>query len=90
MLLMGLLVYFFAEACFTGIESGDSSWGLDLWRADGLPQATAPPIGAEKVRARNECLSRQASTKFIGPRKSILPTSTPPLRRTAYVIAMWK
>jgi hypothetical protein len=31
MLLMGLLVYFFAEARFTGIESRDSSWGLGLW-----------------------------------------------------------
>jgi hypothetical protein len=30
MLLMGLLVYF-AEARFTGIESANSSWGLDLW-----------------------------------------------------------
>jgi hypothetical protein len=53
-------------------------------------RATALPIGAERVRARKESLSRQAWTKFIGPRKSILPTSTPPLRRTAYVIAMWK
>jgi hypothetical protein len=29
-LLMGLLMCFFAEARFMGIESGDSSWGLDL------------------------------------------------------------
>src|ERR1700732_1775118 len=40
--LMGLLVYF-AEACFTGIESGDSSWGLDLWGAEGSPQGDRPP-----------------------------------------------
>src|ERR1700732_1168349 len=40
--LMGLLVYF-AEACFTGIESGDSSWGLDLWGAEGLPQGDRAP-----------------------------------------------
>ena len=79
--LMGLLVYFFAEARFTGIEPGERA---------ARPRATMPPTGAERVRARKECLSRQAWTKFIGPRKSILPTSTPPLRRTAYVIAMWK
>src|SRR5712664_3048899 len=42
MLLMGLLAYF-GEARFTGIESGDSSWGLDLWRADGLPQGDRAP-----------------------------------------------
>jgi hypothetical protein len=29
--LMGLLVHFFAEARFAGIESGSSSLGLDLW-----------------------------------------------------------
>src|SRR5258705_3674541 len=42
MLLMGLLVDF-AKARFTGIESRDSSWGLDLWRADGLPQGDRAP-----------------------------------------------
>jgi hypothetical protein len=32
----------------------------------------------------------QASTKLTVPRKSILPMSTPALRRIAYTIAMWK
>src|ERR1700704_3857536 len=48
----------------------------------------APHVGA--VWVRRECFPGQASTKFIAPRKSILPTSTPPLRSTAYTIAIWK
>jgi hypothetical protein len=87
---LGLLVYFFAESRFTGIEPGNSSEVPKRGERTACRRATARPIGAERVRARKECLPRQAWTKLIGPRKSILPTSTPPLRRTAYVIAMWK
>jgi hypothetical protein len=35
-------------------------------------------------------LTDQPTTRLTGPRKSILPTSTPLWRRMAYAIAMWK